>query len=103
MSNFQKLLNKHRLDYGTFNTWTDRCEKQGGTGKRALDAYERSLKRCEIFESDLQTWMMRHVDDTDFEAALKVKGKRLEELEALSVERLKRVFALFLAHVKRGR
>jgi hypothetical protein len=103
MGNFQRLLSKHRLDYGTFNVWASQCEKRGrGAGKRALDAYQASLRKCELYESALQTWMMRHVYDSDFEAGLRAKGQRLEELEAESVARLRRVFDLFLRDVRKS-
>jgi hypothetical protein len=102
MGNFQRLLTKHKLNYGSFNTWSSRCEKQGGKGAQLLAAYEKSLRRVEIFESALQTWMMRHVDDSDFEARLKAKGKQLEDLEAASVGILERIFAQYRKDV-RGR
>ena len=102
MGNFQRLLNKHRLDYGTFNVWSSKCEKRGrGAGKKALDAYEKSLKRCEVFDADLQAWLIRHADDSDFTAKVRAKGKRQAELEAESVGKLKRIFELFLADVRK--
>jgi hypothetical protein len=95
MGNFQRLLAKHGGNWGDFNGWCDRCERDGGRGKRLLDAYQASLRRCEIFESDLQTWIMRHIEDGDFEARLRDKGKRLADLEALSVASLEAVFAAY--------
>ena len=95
MGNFQRLLKRHGGDWSDFKIWTDKCERQGGQGKRLLDAYQASLRRCEIYESALQTWIMRHVDDGDFETALRAKGKRLAELQAASVATLERVFAAY--------
>jgi hypothetical protein len=103
MSNFQRLLNKHKVNYGDFNVWSDKAEREGNWRKRLFEAYERSLRRCEIFESDLQTWMMRHQDDKDFKVRLKAKGQRLAELERLSVAKLERIFAQYRRDVRKKR
>jgi hypothetical protein len=94
MGNFKRLLRQHG-DWKTFEAWMRRCERDGGQGKRALDAYERSLRRCELAEMELEVWTFRHIDDEFYEAAAVIKRKGLEHLQALSLKRLERVFAQF--------
>jgi hypothetical protein len=92
MSDFKRLLRKYKLDYADFNTWADKAQSEAGQRKRLFDAYDRSLRNLEIAQSDVQTWIMRHFDDADFEVRYKAKGDKLSELERLSVALLERIF-----------
>ena len=95
MGNFKRLLRASGYDWTAYERWMRRCEREGGQGKAALDAYQAALKRCEVAEAYLHAWMIEHIDDADYPAALAVKVKRLEALQAASVGRLERVFAHF--------
>ena len=103
MSNFQRLIKSLKIDHGSFNAWFNKVQnpKTASPHKRLFDTYDRSLRRCEIFDADLQAWMMRHVDDPEFEKTLKAKDKRFRELEALSVGRLRRIFDAYLREVQK--
>jgi len=92
MGNFTRLLKKHRVDYKDFEKW---LHKGGVQVKRLDNAYERSKKRREIAEIELEVWIARHIDDKFFEAAVVIKRRRVEELEEASVASLKRLFAAY--------
>jgi hypothetical protein len=95
MGKFREFLKRSGSDWSAFEKWA-----HSGQGKRALDAYEKSLRRVEIAEAALEVWMMRHVEDEFFEAALVIKRKGVEHLQALSLGRLEKVFVAFKRDMK---
>ena len=105
MSNFRRLLRKHKLDYSSFNEWADKAlnPKLASPHKALFESYDLALRRVEVAHADLEAFVLRHIDKPDFKERLAKRGDRIEALERESVARLRRIFDAYLQDVKRGK
>jgi deoxyadenosine/deoxycytidine kinase len=105
MSNFRQFVKSLKIDLGSFNAWADKAlnPKMPNLHKRLFDSYDKSLRAVEVGHAEIEAFVMRHIDQPDFERRLARRNKRLEALEALSVAKLKRIFDAYLRDLKRSK
>jgi hypothetical protein len=95
MSRFSKMAKALNLDLRDWNCWMDAQLKPNAQHRKLWDAYDRSLRRIELFEERFEVWVMVNVDSVAFEQGYKIKDKRLRELERASVAVLEQIFRAY--------